>query len=160
MQKNKYKRLGNQERESISRGLAQKKSIREIAKEIEYVHNLLDIQQLRHDYKLNFQFNIAPDTLNIQVMPLLLIPLVENALKHGDLSDALLPLKVSVLVKQNKLEVEVINKIAAQQSPIKGGVGLKNLQRRLELTYRSDEYSFTTEQKENIFSVKITIPLS
>ncbi len=132
----------------------------ELAKEIEYVYNLLDIQQLRYDYKLNVQFNISPDTLTLQVMPLLLIPLVENSLKHGDLSDASLPLNVSVQVKQNKLEVQVSNKMAAQQSPIKGGVGLKNLQRRLELTYRPDEYSFITEQKENIFSVKITIPLS
>jgi two-component system LytT family sensor kinase len=132
----------------------------DLSKEVEYVYNLLDIQQLRHDYKLNVQFNIAPATLSCQVMPLLLIPLVENALKHGDLSDAALPLQVSVQAKQQKLEVQVVNKIAAKPSPIQGGVGLKNLQRRLELTYRPDEYSFTLEKKENIFSVKITIPLS
>ncbi len=131
----------------------------ELSKEVEYINNLLDIQQLRHDYKLNFKCNIAPETMNCRVMPLLLIPLVENALKHGDLSDAALPLLLSIQAKQQKLEVQVINKIAAQQSTIQGGVGLKNVQRRLELTYRPDEYSCTIEKKENIFSVKIIIPL-
>lgn len=131
----------------------------ELSKEIEYVYNLLDIQQLRHDYKLNVQMNIAPDTLHCKVMPLLLIPLVENALKHGDLADAALPLVISIQQTQQTLQLKVTNKIAATQSTLPGGVGLKNLQRRLELTYRPDEYSCTIEKKENIFSVKIIIPL-
>jgi two-component system, LytTR family, sensor kinase len=130
----------------------------ELSKEVEYVYNLLDIQQLRHDYKLNFEFTIAPDALTCRVMPLLLIPLIENALKHGDLSDASQPLKMILQVKQKKLEILVSNKITLQHSPIKGGVGLKNLKRRLELTFRPDEYIFTAEQKENIFIVNITIP--
>jgi two-component system, LytTR family, sensor kinase len=131
----------------------------ELSKEVEYVYNLLDIQQLRHDYKLNVQMNIAPETLTCKVMPLLLIPLVENALKHGDLADAALPLIISVHKNKERLELQVTNKIAATQANPPGGVGLKNLQRRLELTYRPDEYSFAIEKKENIFSVKIIIPL-
>lgn len=132
----------------------------ELSKEVAYVYNLLDIQQLRYDYKLNVQMNIAPETLHYKVMPLLLIPLVENALKHGDLADAAFPLIISVQKNKQQLELQVTNKIVVTQASLPGGIGLKNLQRRLELTYRPDEYTFAIEKKETIFSVKIILPLS
>ncbi|MBL7745949.1 MAG: histidine kinase [Chitinophagaceae bacterium] len=131
----------------------------ELKKELDYVRNLIDIQQLRHDHKLNVRIEAPEEVLSCKVMPLLLIPLVENALKHGDMADPSAPLLITLLIAGNKVEIKVCNKISVKQPEITGGVGLKNLKRRLELSYRPGEYYFGTEQIENIFYVKLIIPL-
>lgn len=131
-----------------------------LEKELEYVHNMIGIQQLRHPYPLAVQFDIVASILSCKILPLLLIPLVENSLKHGDLSDPAVPLLIAVRSQQNKLVFTISNRIAAKADPHSGGVGIKNLQRRLELLYHPGEYLFSTTKKDGLFLVNLSIPLS
>jgi two-component system, LytTR family, sensor kinase len=130
-----------------------------LQQELEYVQQMLDLHQLRCDYKLQYRIQVSADAAADKTMPLLLIPMVENALKHGDLSDPECPLEIVAHNKDAVLELMVCNKIAAEKIPGHGGIGLKNLSRRLELTYSKEQYTFEIREKANIFTVQLTLKL-
>jgi two-component system, LytTR family, sensor kinase len=132
----------------------------EIEKELVYISSMIDVQQLRHDYKLNVCIIATTDALQNQIIPLLILPLVENALKYGDLSEPEIPLTIEITVVRTNIHVTVSNKISLRQNNTFSGVGLKNLQRRLELSYLAGNYFFNTELKDNIFWAKLIIPKS
>lgn len=130
-----------------------------LAKEIEYIQSLIEIDQLRHDFKLQVKTDISPSAAAAAVMPLTLVPLVENALKHGDLSDANKPLVLTAAADEKKLTILLLNKISTVKINTAGGVGLKNLQRRLELTYKPGSFVFEIKKDADNFTVNLTIPL-
>jgi two-component system, LytTR family, sensor kinase len=130
-----------------------------LEKELEFVRSMAAIHQLRYDFTLNLQIDAAPDTLPCKVIPLLLPAIVENALKYGDLSDPQVPLHIASVRLKDKLQLTVINKISGRQVEPGGGLGLKNLQRRLELSYRPDSYCFSIEKKGNVFCTELLIPI-
>lgn len=138
----------------------QKETAVQLEKEAEYVQNMIRLQQLRFDYKLQYLIEINMDTLPCRILPLLLVTLVENALKHGDLSDPALPLRILCERKEGQLNLVVSNKIMSAPVPDEGGIGLNNLRRRLELSYPTGGFSFTTSQKNNIFSAHLTLPFN
>lgn len=129
-----------------------------LEKEMEYVRSLIDIEQLRHDHKLQMRISISPGAGQVLISPLTIVPLVENVLKHGDLSDESIPFIMQASVSDKELTIGVSNKISTTKAQTEGGVGLKNLQRRLELIYKPGEYSFTSMQKENKFYTTLIIP--
>lgn len=129
-----------------------------LEKEMEYVSSLIDIEQLRHDHKLQTDINISPGAGQVSITPLTLVPLVENVLKHGDLSDESNPFIMQASVSDKKLAITLSNKISITKTKTEGGVGLKNLQRRMELIYKPGEYRFTSLQKENTFYTTLIIP--
>jgi two-component system, LytTR family, sensor kinase len=131
-----------------------------LKKELDYVKNLIDIQQLRHDYKLQVKIDVSAEAADCIVMPLLLIPLAENALKHGDLADAAFPMMIKATIKDKQLQLTVSNKKAMATNVPAGGVGLKNLRRRLELSFRPDEYSFDMEQTTEMYIANLIIPVA
>jgi two-component system, LytTR family, sensor kinase len=129
-----------------------------LEKELSYIHNMLAIEQLRHDYKLQYTIQSSGAALECRLNPLLIIPLVENALKHGDLSDPDNPLKILIEKEGQKLNIVISNKIGDQPSPSKGGLGLPNLERRLALSYRPEEYRFKVDQTASLFTVNLQLP--
>jgi len=93
---------------------------------------------------------------------LLLLPFVENSFKHGAGSttgeaNILIDIKLS----DNQLQFSVRNTVDAQASPAieKGGIGLKNVQRQLELLY-SGRYSLQAGLSGNQFTVDLLLSLS
>jgi two-component system, LytTR family, sensor kinase len=128
-----------------------------VQNEMEYVQNMLDLHQLRCDYKLQYRIRVTAAAAASTVMPLLLIPIIENALKHGDLSDPQQPLEINAEKTATALQLRVSNKIAANRTPEPGGIGLNNLSRRLELTYLKEQYSFESRVKDDIFTVMVNL---
>jgi two-component system LytT family sensor kinase len=137
----------------------QRESGIELEKELEFVRSMAAIHQLRYDFTLKLQIDADPNTLQCKVMPLLLPAIVENALKHGDLSDPQFPLHIASVRLKDKLQLTISNKITGRQVYPGGGLGLKNLRRRLELSYRPDSYHFNIEKSENIFWTELIIPI-
>lgn len=131
-----------------------------LLQELEYVQNILDLHQFRCDYKLQYKINVSGAAASCSVMPLLLIPLVENALKHGDLSDPKYPLEIFAEKKDASFGLMVRNKVAVDKLAEPGGIGLNNLERRLELSYPGEHYDFQKQVKENIFTVQIKLKLA
>jgi two-component system, LytTR family, sensor kinase len=127
-------------------------------KEMTYIHTMLSIEQLRHDYKLQYELTSSPEAMACRLSPLLLIPLVENALKHGDLSDPTCPLEIKLRKEGPRLNILIRNKKTELPLSKKGGLGLPNLRQRLALSFRPEEYVFRIEENQQTFTVNLQVP--
>ena len=109
----------------------------ELSREVEYLDNYLALHRLRFEENFFVHFEqtgLPPD--GQRVAPLLLIPLVENALKHGVVHQAAHPVEIRLaLPAPGRLAFTVRNRISPHQKDATTGVGLPNIRRRLALLY-------------------------
>ena len=105
--------------------------------EVEYLQSYIDLQQMRYSSKLNLQvlFNVKEDWQAVE--PMLLIPFIENAFKHGNGLLNNPEIHISLEVENNRLNFEVRNRFSeTENSKDKtSGIGLANVKRRLALLY-------------------------
>ncbi len=130
------------------------------SEEINLLKLYLEIERVRFGHRLTVNFNISDDTLNAKLPPLLLQPIVENAVKFG-LYNVLENVEISVTakLKNNLLVISITNPFDedASQTRKGEGFGLSLIQKRLQLIYhRSDLLSI--EKNKNIFATVIIIP--
>ena len=132
-----------------------------IEKEINYLKDYVDLQQLRKDEKYTVQFNCASDIKGFSIEPLLLIPFVENAFKHiSHFSDKINFIKVDMLMVNRTFVFSVINSKEMQQTTEQhGGIGLNNVKRRLELLYPGRHELKINDTGSN-FAVQLNLQLS
>jgi two-component system LytT family sensor kinase len=108
-----------------------------LGKEIEYLENYIELQNLRISDRVRINFTVEGSPENYIIEPMLLIPFVENAFKHGIsyVSDA--EINIALHVEEKKLLFRVENTIfrANGNTMVESGIGLKNVLRRLELLY-------------------------
>ncbi|GAB3195837.1 sensor histidine kinase YesM [Pontibacter aydingkolensis] len=107
----------------------------ELQKEVDYLHNYLDIYRLRFEDKFFVNFDIHGHLNGQRVATLVLIPFVENALKHGVADDPEAPIQINLQLQNQDLHFEVSNLINQHQKDQTTGIGLANIRRRLELIY-------------------------
>lgn len=129
-----------------------------LEEELKIINDYINLQQLRFgtNVRIQMETDIAPGSG--QVAPLLILPLVENAFKHGTAApDALITIRVGL--KSNQLEVYIANPVAEipVKQPDDEGIGLSNISRQLELLYR--DYHFTFGQEDSRFVVRLHINL-
>ena len=105
-----------------------------LAKEVAYLTNFIDLEKLRVS-QANVQFSVEGDTDRFRIEPLLLVSFVENAFKHGDLTDPSQPLVIDLSVINGRLRIDTLNKKTSRQTDAVGGIGLANVRRRLALLY-------------------------
>ncbi|MCE7991192.1 MAG: histidine kinase [Roseivirga sp.] len=128
-----------------------------LQKELDYLNDFIDLEKVRlHDQeKVSFQVDLNQSTGH-QIAPMLLIPFVENAFKHGRESPRIL---IDITLEQNLLTLLVENtpSTLAQQATEKG-IGLENVKKRLELLYPG-RYALTVEEAD-MYSVKLELNLT
>jgi hypothetical protein len=112
-----------------------------IEKEIEYLQNYIELQRLRFGEDVDIQVSIDLDQETYWIEPMLIIPFVENAFKHGTgfITDP--QILVTVMVENGLLTLKVSNRISSSDQEAKdpsSGIGLKNVTRRIELLYPND----------------------
>ncbi|NML66025.1 histidine kinase [Hymenobacter sp. RP-2-7] len=108
----------------------------DLAREVEYLNNYLALYRLRFEDKCFVQFEHPAALGAWRVAALLLIPLVENALKHGVINRPDCPVTIVLaLPAPTQLRFTVCNRIGQQQKDATTGVGLPNIRRRLALLY-------------------------
>jgi sensor histidine kinase YesM len=130
-----------------------------LGKEIGQIRAYLDLFQLKSEQPLPVEFRIEGETDKRLIEPLLLLPLVENALKHGDLEEN--PAGFVRIFLENTPEtlffrVENSYNPANRQKDAVGGVGLGNIRRRLELHYRGQS-DFETHTDGSVFTATLKI---
>ncbi|MFN0276882.1 MAG: sensor histidine kinase [Chitinophagales bacterium] len=132
----------------------------ELTKEISFMKNYIDLEKIRHGNNVDIQFIIEGATNEKNIPPLLLIPFVENAFKHGvNAQMGKSWVKFYLSVQNNTLSFTSENNkpFKSEAIPHKtGGIGIENVKKRLELTYPGN-YDLSLENKENIFSIKLQI---
>lgn len=108
-----------------------------LKREIEYLKSYIDIQRVRFGDKINIVFDVPKDIPDKSIEPMLLIPLIENAFKHGAVINKP-EIIIDISFVQDKLQLAVRNKYIETSKPVdknNSGIGLKNLNRRLSLLY-------------------------
>jgi two-component system, LytTR family, sensor kinase len=126
--------------------------------EIEYIRNFIDLQKLRYkeDCYINFEVQLVND--EYRMPPLLFIPFVENAFKHGIVTDAADPLEIIIRQTNENLQLSVKNKKNTSQKDESSGIGLNNVRRRLELLFPK-KYHLQVNDSIDLYSCDLTIQL-
>jgi LytS/YehU family sensor histidine kinase len=114
--------------------------------EIAYIENYISIEQMRFADRLDLSFQYSGDTSGQVISPLLLLPFIENAFKHG--------------IQDSSGWITIYLKVENSYTiPVKAkepGLGLANVKRRLELAYPG-KYELNIRQSENIYSVDLKL---
>jgi len=106
-----------------------------LARELDYLHGLVELQRLGAKGHLHFDYQLHGTLDGQTIAPLLLVAFVENAFKHGVLTDAMQPVTLHLTLTATTLDFCLHNVKNAQQKDPRGGIGLANVRRRLALLY-------------------------
>jgi len=132
----------------------------ELKEEVNHIKNFLDLVLLRFkdDDPLEISFNYDLKQKNVKIVPLLLIPFVENAVKHGISAKGTGVIDINLRTENDRIIFQVYNTISSLDSRIKtnSGIGLKNVKRRLELLYPGT-HCLTIDKTDNRFAVELEI---
>ena len=129
-----------------------------LEKEIGYLQNYIELEKIRFGGQPDIDLRITGSPDGQEIAPLLLLPLVENAFKHGLGKQAgnawlhgtltLTPTAVEIRIENNKPKAKVTTQ--------KGGIGLTNLRKRLELLYPG-RYTLQTEERLDTYLAALSI---
>ena len=129
-----------------------------LEKELKYLESYIELEKLRYGERLELTYEKTIKSGKNQIAPLLLIPLVENAFKHGPAKEKSGSfIAISITVNHEYLFFEVRNsfKETAVQPDIQSGIGLGNVRKRLQLIYPNTHKMTIT--KENTFHVSLKL---
>lgn len=130
-----------------------------LSKEIEHVHHVLKIQQLRFGNTLQIVFVIRGNPADHRILPFVLITLVENAFKHGDLLSTDSPVRLELDINpEGHLHFFCSNRKKTGPKELSTGIGLDNTRKRLELAY-GENYSLYIKDQRELFTVDLIITL-
>jgi LytS/YehU family sensor histidine kinase len=109
-----------------------------LEKEVSYLENYVELQKIRFEEDVEIRLNIEGEAGSQLIEPMLMIPFVENAFKHG-VGLVVAPLiDIDLKFSENEMTFKVRNKITPETEADKdssSGIGLQNVRRRLELLY-------------------------
>ena len=100
----------------------------ELSREIGYLENFIELQKLRFKGNVYVELTVSGVEPHQQIVPLILIPFVENAFKHGDSTDPQSPIQIRISVRENRLNFSITNRMSCQNKDETGGIGLVNVQ--------------------------------
>jgi len=130
-----------------------------LSSELEYIKTFIELQRLRLFDNVKVEFNVEGEADNIKIQPLLLIPFIENAFKHGTDSTSDCLINIDLDIEQGSIQLIVKNDVLKSRNEDgKSGFGLNNIKRRLELEY-PEKHMLTTESVDNKFIVKLLISI-
>ena len=139
------------------------KEFQTLDKEIIHIKNYIEIEKLRYNQGLKVKLNIKGKLKTTKIRPMLLIPLVENAFKHGARNSKKNSfINIDLLVTSKIIRFRVENSFSKQTKPITaqiGGIGLSNIKKRLEINYGLENFSFNTFNEKNKYIADLKINL-
>ncbi|PKV51075.1 histidine kinase [Aquimarina sp. MAR_2010_214] len=128
-----------------------------VTNEISFLENYIALEKLRYDDRLQVTFNTSLEK-DIEIAPLILLPLVENAFKHGAGEDSGSPkIDISISYQDTIFTFVVANSIAnSTQEGVKESIGLNNIKQQLDLIYPNG-YILNIDEKESLFTVTLEL---
>ncbi|WP_339676822.1 sensor histidine kinase [Cyclobacterium marinum] len=135
-----------------------------LKREIAYVKNYLDLQMLRFENEdnLSVDFKLPKDECEGQIAPMLMIPFVENAFKHGISTKNKSWIRINLRCMEGTVHLDLVNSIHPKKitddPKDESGIGLENVIKRLE-HYYSGKFSLSTISNESEFFVHFSLQL-
>ena len=138
-----------------------------VEQELKIIGDYIALEQLRYDESLRINFNYDVEDMKQALPPLLLIPLVENAFKHGvsetrdrpfiDIHLSIAKRQLSFFVRNSIGESSGSGAVGSGNGTVKENIGLSNLRRQLELLYTDYEVSLEPRAAEFAATLKINL---
>ncbi|WP_321372481.1 histidine kinase [uncultured Draconibacterium sp.] len=131
-----------------------------LSAEVEFMRNYIDLMQLRVSQKVDIQIDLPSNQNDVKIPPLLFIPFIENAFKHGISYRDKSFIKVEMTTAENKVYFFCENSVAKEKAEKRdenhSGIGLENVKKRLNLLF-AGKYDLNIDSTPEIFSVKLEI---
>ncbi len=131
-----------------------------LSNEITFLKNYIDLMKLRLTDKVDVQYDFPESTDNVQIAPLLFIPIVENGFKHGVSANkpSFISLKMRIEDKRLVFWLENTNFPKDERDKGGSGIGIENLQKRLRLLY-PNRHEFRQQVENGVFRTDLIIDL-
>lgn len=132
-----------------------------ISNEIRIIENYIDLEKIRFSDRVNLNFTYSINSEDIQIPPMLIIPFVENAFKHG-VTKSMEKSWINITIDEADPMLRIVVSNSKSQNPIKGkagGIGLANVKKRLDLLF-CDTYKLDISEKSRRYDVFLSIPLN
>jgi two-component system, LytTR family, sensor kinase len=129
-----------------------------LEKEVEQIDNLIKINQFRFNNKLCINLIVEGELKHIRIIPLLLIPFVENIFKYAELMDQTNPVRINIALSNDILHFETFNKKRKTINFISSGIGIENVKTRLS-SYYFEHFFLNINDSDSAFSVNLIIDL-
>lgn len=126
--------------------------------EVDFLNNYLTLMRIRYTEKVKIDVDIPASVPDRNVPPLLFIPFVENAFKHGVSYQKESFIHIQLLIDDDTLSFVCRNSKIDEKDEEHGGVGLANVKKRLQLIY-GDNHSLDITDDNKVFDVHLSIPL-
>lgn len=130
----------------------------QLQQELQYLQDYIDIQRLRLPAGLQVDYTLNGSSAGLWIEPMLLIPFVENAFKHGISYAEHSFIDIALNIERNIVRLQVKNSLFRQRVSEKGGIGLQNVLKRLELLY-THHHEIAITETDNQFIVDLKIVL-
>ena len=135
----------------------------DLQKEINHLQDYIELEKIRFASRMELSFNISGNVSDKKIIPILLIPFLENAFKHAsNKMNEKIWITIDLIVKESSLSFTVENSVfqegKTQMHDSYSGIGLENVKRRLSLLY--ENYTLNNELKENYYHTFLKIPLN
>ena len=132
-----------------------------VGEEIGHITNYLEIQKIRCGDRLKLRFDIDRDLTSFHIPPMLLLPFVENSIKHGvSTSSAQAHVSITLSGKDGRLVFTITNSRPKRQpKESEPGVGLQNVKKRLTLLFNRN-YTLDIRDTAEQYKITLAIPLN
>jgi LytS/YehU family sensor histidine kinase len=132
-----------------------------LSREIKLIQDYIGLEKVRYGNRLNMQIEIEGEFEHRQIAPLLLIPFVENSFKHGaSVMRGEQWIRLHICVSGERLDFNLANSKPPEASVMnnKNGIGLANVQKRLQLLY-PDNHFLNIETANDTYKVQLGVSL-
>ncbi len=134
----------------------------DLQKEFTFTRNYIDLMQQRLTSKVKLDVDIMLNVPEVKIPPLIFIPFIENAFKHGVSYRELSFINISLKAEEDIIIFKCANSIAKQKeedSIPEGGLGIQNIRKRLDLIY-GDSAELSMKTEDSTFIVSLMLPIS
>ena len=134
-----------------------------LSKEVNYIQNYLDLEKLRHGNNVDIKFDLEGQVNHQMIAPLMFIPFLENSFKHGlknQIEPGFVDIKMNVGIEKVGVNIENSRSqnLPSQIHKRSGGIGLKNVQRRLNILY-PNKHQLSISETPKTYSIQLQIEL-
>ncbi|GGH03260.1 sensor histidine kinase [Pedobacter zeae] len=129
-----------------------------IDEEIAHIKNVININQLRFNHELKVNFEVRGRTTNAHIIPLILITIVENVLKHGNCTDESNPARIILDINEDKgyIQLNTYNKKKKGPKELSSGIGMENIRKRLSHHY-GDDFVLYIQETETDYALEMIL---
>jgi two-component system, LytTR family, sensor kinase len=132
-----------------------------LVKEISHIRNYIELETVRLGHKVLVDFSVAGDANGHAVPPLLFLPLIENCFKHCNMNQNGAMIKIKLTISEEAINLRTENPASASPSSLNkaGGIGLRNLERRLHLLF-GNTCRFESAATDQMYFAMLQIPVA